>query len=350
MPQQPHPQPNLSRRVLLGAAAVAALSAGGITTGLLRKDDDSSPPSATPETGKPLTLSTNPDDYHFERLSAPGRTVVRDGQGTLAATFTDDARTVTVTGPERIFDEPDSTTASVTHSTWVRLLPQAWKAGQEQDAATRKWLVDRIHDRSADVLAVSMEYIRSAPVKKNVDGLRIAGDASFGPERNDGGGLRSEASDFYDYLGVPWTFKDGVNERPSANRYGAVDCSGYLRLVYGYRLGFPLLGRNVRGEGLPRRAYAMAGLGPGTLLIPDTGVQPTDVGLLLPGDLVFFATDNQPPLDHSGIYLGLDSDEKHRFISSRGGPDGPTMGDQSGASVLDGRGLFTRGFRTARRI
>lgn len=68
-----------------------------------------------------------------------------------------------------------------------------------------------------------------------------------------------------------------------------LDCSGYVRLVYGQTLGV----------WLPRRAEAQARA---TLDIPR--------GDLQPGDLVFFNTLDRP-YSHVGIYLGDD-----RFIHS----------------------------------
>lgn len=295
--------------------------------------------------------TTGAADLTFERLTKPGRTVVRDAGGSVLATFTDRARTAVVTGPGRTFEEPGYTDAVVTTTTWVRLVPKPWSSGAEKQGWFRPWLKRALADTSPDVLAVATQYFADAPDKVDDRGLRIAGDASFGPERASGDG-RQEASDFYDYLGVQWTFKDGVKERPSTKRRSALDCSGYIRMVFGYRLGYPLLGSNTRGPGLPRRAYAMAEFGPGPLLIPDRGHKPSPVTLsaLQPGDLLFFSTDAEPGLDHSAIYLGVDSDGKHRFMSSRSKPDGPTMGDIAGPSILDGNGLFANNFRAARRI
>ena len=60
-------------------------------------------------------------------------------------------------------------------------------------------------------------------------------------------------SDFYDYLGIPWTFPDTVTRRPEKDRARSVDSSGYVRLVYGYRSGIPLNSRdNAEGSGLQR--------------------------------------------------------------------------------------------------
>jgi len=131
-----------------------------------------------------------------------------------------------------------------------------------------------------------------------------------------------------------------------------VDCSGYIRLVYGYRLGYPLRSDNEGGTELPRRAFAMATVGPGVVVIPNASTGPADIGPLQPGDLVFFDVDadDGQQIDHVGIYLGLDAEGHPRFISSRKQADGPTFGDAGGAALLDGDHFYARGFRSAKRL
>jgi cell wall-associated NlpC family hydrolase len=70
------------------------------------------------------------------------------------------------------------------------------------------------------------------------------------------------------------------------------------------------------------------------------------------GDLVFFDADplDGPAIDHVGMFLGQDEAGHWRFVSSRKSPNGPTMGDLHGASLLDGTGLYARSFRSARRL
>jgi cell wall-associated NlpC family hydrolase len=149
---------------------------------------------------------------------------------------------------------------------------------------------------------------------------------------------------------VPWTFPNGQQETPDPRRYRDVDCSGFLRLVLGYRMGYPLGNTNLPGPGLPRRAYAIAAFGSGTLVIPDRGVTARDYTALQPGDLVFFNIDAHPQIDHAAIYLGIDNTGHHRFLSSRRKADGPTLGDLGGTSLLDDGGHYSRAFRTARRL
>jgi hypothetical protein len=88
------------------------------------------------------------------------------------------------------------------------------------------------------------------------------------------------------------------------------------------------------------------------LIVPDAGVQIKDFARLVAGDLLFFDADpnDGTRIDHVGMYLGLDVGHHHRFISSRKGANGPTLGDYRGKSILDGAGLYARSFRAVRRL
>jgi hypothetical protein len=55
-------------------------------------------------------------------------------------------------------------------------------------------------------------------------------------------------------------------------------------------------------------------------------------------------------IDHVGLFLGIDSEGGHRFLSSRKGANGPTLADVRGKSILDGDGLFARALRAVRRL
>jgi cell wall-associated NlpC family hydrolase len=294
-----------------------------------------------------------PKKLSFTRLAKPARTVVTDPRGATVAVFTDGARTVRLRGPSRTLREPKYTEAVVTTDAWVRLAPKEWRKGAEQATWFGPWLTKALADRSPDVLAIATEYIHGAKPRLDEQGRQIAGDAAFGPLSDIDPDGRAENSDFYDYLGERWTFPtDGRKERPDAARARSLDCSGYLRMVYGYRLGYPLRGTNTKGTGLPRRAYAMAEFGPGVQLVSNTGERARDYDLLQPGDLLFFNAGpvQNAHIEHSGMYLGVDSDGHHRFISSRATANGPTMGDLGGASLLDGSGYWAVRYRTARRI
>jgi len=103
---------------------------------------------------------------------------------------------------------------------------------------------------------------------------------------------------------------------------------------------------------MPRRSFEIADWAPGIIVIANKGTQATDFSKLNIGDLVFFdaSTDDGTQIDHVGMYIGIDENGTHRFISSRKSIDGPTLGDYNGKSVLDGTGLYAKGFRSARRM
>ncbi|WP_050669819.1 NlpC/P60 family protein [Luteipulveratus halotolerans] len=332
------------RSVLLGAGVVGVTA---VTGGVLWATWPDGPNGPPPSTYRPITA----DELRVERDDRAGLTRFRDGDGHLVATCTDQARTVTVRGPRRTLAEAETTAATVLSDSRVHLLPAPWAADHAVAATWRPWLVQTHNHPPLDVIDVCFQYVVGAPERVDSRGVRYAGDASYGPLGEDSES-RLEASDFYDYLGRDWTFADGETKKYERRRLGAADCSGYLRLVLGYRLGLPLLSGNKEGPGLPRRAYAMAEHGPGRQLFRLKGERPGDHerDLLLPGDLVFFVTDGEDGIDHVGLFLGLDSDGRHRFISSRKKVDGPTMGDVGGLSVLDGKGLYARGWRSARRL
>lgn len=268
-------------------------------------------------------------------------TTAKDSAG-WAATFTKGARTVTVRGPKRVLSEP-GVSATVTTTSYVRLLPTAFTGTVDTG-----WLTAALADRSPDLLAIALQYIAGAPTVTDGSGRRIAGDASYGPVQADG--TRAEGSDFNDYLGVAWTY-GSLTDQPEADQIGALDCSGFTRMVFGYRGGFPLA-LDPDGVGLPRRSVQMAASAPGPVMIANTGAQATSLGSLRAGDLVFFdaSSDDDTAIDHVGIYLGIDNAGKSRFISSRKTPDGPTMGDVAAYSVLSGTGYYAKAFRQSRRI
>jgi cell wall-associated NlpC family hydrolase len=296
--------------------------------------------------------SADPAALTFQRVADPARTVAKDAAARTVAVFTDGARSVRINGTTRTFTEPKFTDAAVSTDAWIRLAPKEWKAGEENAAWFRPWLTAALTDTSPDALAVATQYLHGAPDQKDNKGVRYAGDADFGPFSETDPDGRAENSDFFDYLGVKHQFPDGGRSAPQSDRFGDLDCSGYLRMVYGYRLGYPLRSSNTAGVGLPRRAFAMAQFGPGAPVIPNRGTQVRDFNRLQPGDLVFFDLDGSdgPQADHSGIYLGLDDAGHHRFLSSRSKANGPTFGDFGGAAILDGGGHFATKFRSARRL
>lgn len=296
----------------------------------------------------------------FERIGNPARTVARDPRGTVIATFTDGARTAVLTGPSRTFAEPRTTGAKVVTKSWVRLLPKPWARGAEKSGWFKTWLRPRLGSRDPDILATAFDYVAGAPVRTTAAGVKYSGAARYTPDTAGDAKRAAQGkpkprtgSDFYDYLGIPWTFPDTVTRRPEKDRARSVDSSGYVRLVYGYRSGFPLNSRDsAAGNGLQRTPDAIARGRLGVPVIPLTDRRPAVIQQLQPGDLVFFRTKELPGgrIGHIGIYLGQDTADHPRFISSRKNAGGPTMGDKGGTSRLDGDGYYAQGLRGARRL
>jgi hypothetical protein len=290
----------------------------------------------------------------IRRLRNPDRTEVTDGPRRWMARFTDGATTVASRGPRRTFNEASAGHA-VIHGVWVRTLPKPF-AGVVDEAWLTATLQANAH-RVPDVLAMAMQYIDGAAAV--VDGaLQIAGHAEYGALVD---GMREEGADFNDYLGVPWTYADRVDP-PETRQFRCLDCSGFVRMIWGYRHSLPGQPRRDRvpltltptasRRAMPRRAFEIYASAPGIVTILDDGVRPTDLSPLEAGDLVFFDADDGDgtQLDHVGMFLGVDGGGHHRFISSRKGANGPTLGDYRGRSILDGTGLYARAFRGARRL
>jgi len=350
-----------TRNAALFLVTAVLLAASCVLTLQLRHRTDQSQASPPPSPASPgAGIRSGSGPLHFERVGNPARTVARDRHGTVIATFTDGARTAVLTGPSRTFAEPRTTDAKVVTRSWVRLLPQAWARGAERSDWFRTWLRSRLGSRDPDILATAFDYIAGAPARKTAAGVTYSGAARYTPRTADDSGSarqgkpqRRTGSDFYDYLGIPWTFPDAVTRRPEKDRARSVDSSGYVRLVYGYRSGFPLNSRdNAAGSGLQRTPDAIAHGRLGVPVIPLTDRRPAVIQQLQPGDLVFFKTRELPGgrIGHIGIYLGLDTADHPRFISSRKNAGGPTMGDKGGTSRLDGDGYYAQGLRGARRL
>lgn len=271
----------------------------------------------------------------------------RHAAGWLAS-FTIGSQTVTLRGPFRTLREGPHV---VRHAMWARAYPQPFREA-DFDAG---WLLDALAANACnapDLLAMSMQYITdAAPLHADNDPqLQIAGDAQYGPEVGD---TREEGADFNDYLGVTWHYPEDPADRPERRQFRCLDCSGYVRMIFGYRNGMALC-RSPRNErdAIPRRAHEMASNAPGVRVIPPAKTQVTDLSDLACGDLVFFDADREDGarIDHVGIYVGIDGKGHHRFISSRKRANGPTMGDLGGRSILDGDGLYARSFRGALRL
>lgn len=233
----------------------------------------------------------------------------------------------------------------VTHDTWVRLLPtpfQGWNAATEQQV--RAWATDI----SPDALAYCA-MLQTGAAPHHEDGVQVLGESGYGPLYPDG--TRKEGADFHEYMGIEWTFPGGEHKpAPTPEWHRTLDCSGMVRMVFGYHLGVPMVYDNkdhFDGTTLPRRSRDIGPRGPGVIV--HTGRVFTDVQ---PGDVVCFDADPdaEGELDHVGIYVGRDQDGRHRFASSRKTVNGPTISDLGGASTLDGDGTYAQSLRTIRRI
>lgn len=239
------------------------------------------------------------------------------------ASFTVGAHTVLLRGTPRRFREAGRTVA---HAAWVRVLAEPFDERNIDPA----WLAQALAANASnepDVLAIATQYVGDA--------------ASYGPLIGD---TREEGSDFNDYLGVAWQYPDEPADPPERRQLGCMDCSGYVRMVYGYHSKMALC-RAPRADraAIPRHAHEIANRAPGVKIPRDDTA---------PGDLVFFDADagDGGQIDHVGIYMGVDTKGHRRFISSRKRADGPTMGDTGGKSILDGDGLYAGTFRKVRRL
>ncbi|WP_327304798.1 NlpC/P60 family protein [Streptomyces sp. NBC_01298] len=351
-----------TRPVLHAATVIALLAGSAYFTIELRKEEQAKAPAIQTIVDAPVAGKGGAEDtaQKWERLKNPERSVLRDGKGGILATFTDGARTATLTGPSRTFTEPATTKTRVVTENWVRLMPETWRSGAEKEQWFQEWYKKYHGSEEDDLFAIAFQYGDQAPVKKDAEGVPYAGDASFGPINPNGSvgnDYRLEESDFFDYLGIPYTFRNGTTMKPEAMRARSMDCSGFIRTVFGYRARFPLMATDTAtGDGLPRTANGMARSKVGVNVIPLKGVgadgRPSSIDVLQPGDLLFFKLDGRTGerLDHTGMFLGTDTDGHQIFISSREEANGPTIGDKGGTSRLDGNGYYAATLRSAKRI
>ncbi|MBT2398605.1 C40 family peptidase [Streptomyces sp. ISL-100] len=351
------------RQALHAATVLALLAGSAYLTVELRKEEQAKAPAVQAVTDTPALKSSGSGlasgKQTWERLQSPARTLLRGEGGAILATFTDDARTATLTGPSRSFTEPTSTKTRVVTENWVRLMPEPWHKGAEREQWFKDWFKEFFGSKEDDLFAIAFQYVDQAPVKKDSEGIPYAGDANFGPinpEGTPGNDYRLEESDFYDYLGIPYTFRNGTTMQPEAMRARSMDCSGFIRTVFGYRGRFPLMATDKLGDGLPRTANGMARSKLGTDVIELEGVgpesRPKSIDVLQPGDLVFFKLDarTKERIDHVGIFMGHDTDGHKIFVSSREEVNGPTIGDKGGTSRLDGNGYYASTLRSAKRV
>jgi hypothetical protein len=332
-----HVSEQSARRPLLWTAALMIMGASVVVA-----------PSADADT-KDIQWAP-PPEYSTTRQANPDRTIVTK-KGAWVATFTDGARTVTMAGQKRTFvdPDPDSSKESIESTTWVRVLPNPFKKSNVDIA----WLKAQLTNTTPDLLAQSTHYLAGSPTVLDQDDVLLSSDAHYGPIKD---GKIQEGSDFNDYLGLDWDYA-GTNDPNETNQLGSLDCSGFIRMLWGYRNGTPLSiaetpESNPAGA-LPRRAVHMDAFGPGVLISPNSGMQLKDLSKLSPGDLVFFdaSSDDGAAIDHVGMFMGVDGNGDHRFISSRKTSDGPTMSDEGGTSTLNGNvGFYAKAYRSSRRL
>jgi hypothetical protein len=292
--------------------------------------------------------------YTYQNLTEPERLEVRDSASNLLATFTRGCYTVTLTGPERTFSEQN---IAVTHTTWVRTLPIPFD--EQLDLDWLNQVLEANQRQLPDILTIAMQYIKEAPAILDQNGLQIAGDAGYGPEKD---GKRQEGSDFNDYLGISWQYEEEGLDKPESTQFRCLDCSGFIRMIWGYRHSFSGFGYadtiplslKIKPDlsTMPRRAWQICIGAPGIIVTPNTGFQVTNFSKLGIGDLLFFDAneDDGSVIDHVGMFMGLDATNQYRFISSRKSINGPTLSDFRGKSVLKGTGLYAQSFRAVRRL
>lgn len=315
-----------------------------------------------------LALDPCPEDatFTFSRDDARNRTLASIG-ATNVAVFTDDAFTVSYTGASRTWTSGSAVT--VTHTTWVRTLPRPFAAtGPDafSNAELTEWLnaaraVSCGDSPEADILDMASEYDEGSP-RIPATGPLVSSDAGY-----------VLGADFHDYLGISWAPPDGSNRPADPSQAGMLDCSGYVRLLFGHRNNFPSadydaalpLSLKARSGHIPRESHDIFQSGPGRKIIEfRTGGQPSAAELadLRIGDLVFFDGQNRTSgatwqyITHLGIYVGEDTNGRSRFLSSRDSLSGPTMANSSsGWSIFASPGTspstyYLNRFRAARRF
>lgn len=248
-----------------------------------------------------------------------------------------------------------ATRPKVSHKWWVRLLDSPYNG-----LVDTVWLENALQDTSTDILGIAMEFITGDVTNADYGPLYAPGRSWDTGHADDG--TRQEGSDFNDFLGVTWNYPGGVTDANEVHQLGALDCSGFVRMVFGYRTDFKIPVTlddqlTFTGENLPRTSFNQSNSGPGVVVASSVG-SPPSLTQIRPGDFVAFDADTSDPneeegqIDHTGIYLGQDDvTGAYRFISSRKTANGPTFGDLGGESRLDGGVvLYSRSLRKIRRF
>jgi hypothetical protein len=292
-------------------------------------------------TSEPSAWDIEFSDSTFTAGRVGLRALVNTGTTNLPVTFSYDNLVVSASWVSN---------PTVRHNVWVRLLDAPFSG-----TVNETWLLSALSNTNPDALAIAMQYIYGAlpvtdPSQAN---MQIMGDSSYGPLDTDG--TRQEGSDFNDYLGINWQY-GGYTDTPEVAQFRCTDCSGFVRMVYGYRLGMNMTSSVLDGVSIPRTSGDIANSGPGIFILHSESTI-SDVTGILPGDIVAFDADTSNPdeeegqIDHVGIYLGIGDDSTHRFMSSRKTGDGPTFADVGGPSTIaSGTNLYSRSLRVVRRF
>jgi cell wall-associated NlpC family hydrolase len=352
-------------RALAGLAFAAASSGCALST------EDSAGDGALGdeeviEVGQAATTCTAAASFTFQKS---GDITTAYLNGTAVAWFTAGARTVTMAGPSRTYTWGSPVAVTVKTTTWVRTMGSPFDPTMSESSLT-SWLnaaravnCSTTLGGSLDLVSIGMQYVDGATK-----------DAAYGM-----------GADFYDFLGINWQPLDASLQLPDLLQLGNVDCSGFMRLLFGYRTNFTYAGTSTKiplsihatTNAMPRSSQEIYQYGPGKLLVPfrvqpagsttPDGGSPTDAELALmqPGDLVFFDTNcdysvsnpicgtDASAISHVGMYIGKDTDGNYRYLSSRSSTDGPTIGNANGWSVFNknsASGYYPPRFRAARRL
>ncbi len=289
--------------------------------------------------------------------------------GTLpVARFTAGAYTVHMTGPSRTFTWGNPVAVTLSSTSWVRTMAKPFDPAMTKSSLS-SWLNAARAVNCAeptgtpDIIGIAFQYVEGKP-----------DDAGY-----------DRGADFNDFLGLSWLPLDASLQLADPLELGKLDCSGFMRLVWGHRTNFIYnltaskipLSFNAYANALPRESWDIYANGPGKVIVPfrlaPTGGSSANAGAptaaelaaLQVGDLVFFdascdydvaspsCVNNVSAISHLGTYVGKDSGGRYRFISSRSSSDGPTIGNTSGWSVFDANPtsmFYPKRFRAARRF
>ncbi|HVK65461.1 MAG TPA: hypothetical protein VM694_13350 [Polyangium sp.] len=355
---------------------------GGANTG--DEDTDVAVSDEGEETGGDKTPTTPDDEPVVEVEEEPqsagpcgkvakfsfaksGDTMIASISGEPVAWFTHGGYSVRMAGASRTLGA-STAAGSVTTTTWVRTLSEPFDVEKTSEVKLSAWLNAargvNCDAGTQDVLAISYDYVEGGTK-----------DARY-----------ALGADFHDFLGIDWDPIDAKSILADLGLAGALDCSGYMRLVWGSRVNFthagedaslPLSLKSLSGH-LPRSSEDMYRFGPGKIVVPfrthPAGAPafqgaPTmaELAAIEPGDLVFFDTQcnytiatallcgkNVGAISHVGMFVGRDNGGNYRFISSRTTANGPTVGNTGGWSIFnagaDGTGSYPQRFRGARRL